>query len=91
MPPRSRTRALAAAQLANSVGDGVYYVTSALYFARVVGPFALTALLVTWGVPGWLVLGAVFLGAGAALGPVARRAEATRGVPREAPPTAAAR
>jgi hypothetical protein len=30
-------RVLAAAQLANSVGDGGYYVCSALYFTRVVG------------------------------------------------------
>ncbi|MCF3136210.1 MFS transporter [Streptomyces olivochromogenes] len=30
-------RALAAAQLTNSVGDGAYYVTSALYFTHVVG------------------------------------------------------
>lgn len=30
-------RSLALAQLANSVGDGAFYVTSALYFTRVVG------------------------------------------------------
>lgn len=30
-------RALALAQLSNSVGDGAYYVTSALYFTRIVG------------------------------------------------------
>src|SRR3954466_10465644 len=30
-------RRLAAGQLANSIGDGAFYVTSALYFTRVVG------------------------------------------------------
>jgi MFS family permease len=38
--------------------------------ARAVGPVALTALLLDWSGPGWLVLGAVFAAAGLALGPV---------------------
>ncbi|ATL25305.1 MFS transporter [Streptomyces formicae] len=37
LPPRGAPRVLAAAQLSNSVGDGAYYVASALYFTRVVG------------------------------------------------------
>ncbi|MEU1024341.1 hypothetical protein ABZ366_20035, partial [Streptomyces sp. NPDC005904] len=37
LPPPGAPRALAAAQLSNSVGDGAYYVSSALYFTRVVG------------------------------------------------------
>ncbi|WP_055535321.1 MFS transporter [Streptomyces graminilatus] len=37
VPPAGPQRVLALAQLANSVGDGAYYVTSALYFTHVVG------------------------------------------------------
>ncbi|KAB1149274.1 MFS transporter [Streptomyces luteolifulvus] len=37
VPPAGPQRVLALAQLANSVGDGAYYVTSALYFTRIVG------------------------------------------------------
>jgi hypothetical protein len=37
LPPRGPQRVLALAQLSNSVGDGAYYVTSALYFTHVVG------------------------------------------------------
>ncbi|MFE2283652.1 MFS transporter [Streptomyces sp. NPDC059443] len=37
LPPPGVPRRLAAAQLSNSVGDGAYYVCSALYFTRVVG------------------------------------------------------
>ncbi|MEU7281139.1 MFS transporter [Streptomyces sp. NPDC045431] len=36
-PRRSAPRGLAVAQLVNSVGDGAFYVSSALYFSRVVG------------------------------------------------------
>ncbi|OCC10894.1 MFS transporter [Streptomyces sp. PTY087I2] len=46
--------------------------------ARMLGPLLLTTLIVTWGPPGWLVLGALFLGAGAAMGPAVRRAERDR-------------
>lgn len=37
LPPPGAPRRLAAAQLGNSVGDGAYYVCSALYFNQVVG------------------------------------------------------
>ncbi|NEB80761.1 MFS transporter, partial [Streptomyces sp. SID14478] len=53
MPKPSRVRALFAAQLANSVGDGAYYVTSALYFTRVVGLSATQiglALTLAWAI-----------------------------------------
>lgn len=43
--------------------------------ARMLGPLLLTALVVDWGAPGWLLLGALFLGAGLALGPAVRWAE----------------
>ena len=37
LPPAGPPRVLALAQLANSVGDGAFYATSALFFTRVVG------------------------------------------------------
>src|SRR5437899_10259069 len=37
VPPAGPPRVLAIAQLTNSVGDGAYYVCSALYFTRVIG------------------------------------------------------
>ncbi|MEV8624970.1 MFS transporter [Streptomyces sp. NPDC051079] len=46
-------RALLFAQLSNSVGDGAFYVTSALYFALVVGlsaPQIGAGLAVAWGI-----------------------------------------
>ncbi|MFH9726993.1 MFS transporter [Streptomyces sp. NPDC017254] len=46
--------------------------------ARTLGPTLVTVLLVTWGPPGWLLLGALFFGAGYAMGPVVRWAERTR-------------
>ena len=42
--------------------------------ARALSPAILTLLCITWGVPGWLVLGAVFVAMGALIGPAARRA-----------------
>ncbi|MFH8484402.1 MFS transporter [Streptomyces longisporoflavus] len=48
--------------------------------ARSFGPLLLTALLVTWGVPGWLLLGGIFLGAALAMGPAVRWAEGTNQV-----------
>ncbi|MFK4225915.1 MFS transporter [Streptomyces sp. NPDC019890] len=48
--------------------------------ARMLGPLLLTALVVGWGVPGWLLLGTLFLGAGLATGPVVRWAEKARPV-----------
>ncbi|MFD1546908.1 MFS transporter [Nonomuraea guangzhouensis] len=48
-----RRRLLAQAQLANSIGDGAYLVTSALYFARIVG---LSATEIGFGLTlGWAV------------------------------------
>ncbi|MGW0859884.1 MFS transporter, partial [Streptomyces sp. NPDC002690] len=67
IPPGGAPRRLALAQLANSVGDGAYYVCSALYFNRVVGlsPTTIGAALTL----GW-ALGAV---AGVPLGHLADR------------------
>ena len=46
--------------------------------AEMLGPLVLTTLVVSWGYPGWLVLGAAFALAGAAMRPAVRWAEATR-------------
>jgi MFS family permease len=48
--------------------------------ARMLGPLLLTALIVSWGTPGWLLLGALFLTAGAAMVPAVRYAERSRAV-----------
>lgn len=42
--------------------------------ARTLGPLLLTSLLVDWGTPGWLTLGAVMLAASYAMGPATRHA-----------------
>ncbi|MFG2000805.1 MFS transporter [Spirillospora sp. NPDC048911] len=46
--------------------------------ARMLGPVLLTTLIMGWGAPGWLVLGAIFLAAGSAMAPAVRWAERTR-------------
>ncbi|RSD21432.1 MFS transporter [Amycolatopsis eburnea] len=48
--------------------------------ARAIGPVLLSTVVIGWGLPGWLLLGALFLAAGWAMGPAARWAEATRPV-----------
>ncbi|MFD5871729.1 MFS transporter [Streptomyces sp. NPDC060322] len=49
--------------------------------ARMLGPLLLTSLIVTWGVPGWLLLGALFLAAGLAMGPAVRWARSRAAAP----------
>ncbi|MEU9147982.1 MFS transporter [Streptomyces sp. NPDC048349] len=56
--------------------------------ARMLGPLALTTLLLGWGALGWLLLGALFAAAGTAMGPAVRWAERTRTRPHR--PTAMA-
>jgi hypothetical protein len=46
--------------------------------ARALAPVVLILLCITWGVPGWLLLGAIFAAMGALIGPAARWAERTR-------------
>lgn len=46
--------------------------------ARMLGPLPLTTLILTWGTPGWLVLGGLFLLSGLATGPAVRWALRTR-------------
>jgi len=55
--------------------------------ARMLGPLLLTTLLLGWGPGGWLVLGAVFVLAGAAMGPAVRRAGRERPQPQPLLPT----
>jgi MFS family permease len=49
--------------------------------ARMLGPLVLTTLLLAWGAPGWLLLGALFAAAGIAMEPAVRWAERTRAHP----------
>ncbi|WP_371556060.1 MFS transporter [Streptomyces longwoodensis] len=58
------------------VGEYQGFFGTGVTVARTLGPLVLTSLLVEWGTPGWLLLGAVTLGASYAMGPAARRAEA---------------
>ncbi|WP_419994946.1 MFS transporter [Streptomyces boninensis] len=46
--------------------------------ARMLGPLLLTSLVLGWGAGGWLLLGVVFLGAGAGMVPAARWAAGSR-------------
>ncbi|MEU5263849.1 MFS transporter [Amycolatopsis sp. NPDC021455] len=46
--------------------------------ARAIGPVLLSTVVIGWGLPGWLLMGAVFAVAGWAMGPAVRWAAATR-------------
>lgn len=46
--------------------------------ARMLGPLLVTTVVLGWGTVGWLLLGAVFVTAGAAMGPAVRWAERSR-------------
>ncbi|HEX6360150.1 MFS transporter [Actinophytocola sp.] len=46
--------------------------------ARMLGPLLVTTLVLGWGTVGWLVLGAMFLAAGMAMGPAVRWAQQRR-------------
>ncbi|WP_033262241.1 MFS transporter [Amycolatopsis vancoresmycina] len=62
---------------ADKQGEYQGFFGSGISVARAVGPLLLSTVVVGWGLPGWLLLGAVFLAAGWAMGPAVRRA-ATR-------------
>jgi MFS family permease len=49
-----------------------------LAVARVIAPLLLTTLIVAWGIPGWLVLGGIFLVTSLVIGPAVRWAERSR-------------
>jgi len=77
VPPNGSPRILAVADLAPAGQQGQYqgFFGTGVSAARMLGPLLLTALIVTWGVPGWLFLGALFLVAGLAMGPAVAWAE----------------
>ncbi|WP_328872462.1 MFS transporter [Streptomyces sp. NBC_00287] len=60
------------------VGEYQGFFGTGVTVARTAGPLVLTALLVQWGAPGWVVLGGVTLVASYAMGPVARKAALAR-------------
>lgn len=60
------------------VGEYQGFFGTGVTVARTAGPLVLTALLVTWGVPGWLLLGGLFVGASYAMGPAVRWAGRSR-------------
>ncbi|MBT2445193.1 MFS transporter [Streptomyces sp. ISL-36] len=64
---------------AERIGQYQGFFGTGVPVARTLGPLLVTALLVTWGVPGWLLLGGVFLLAGLATKPAVRWAERSRG------------
>ncbi len=63
---------------ADKQGEYQGFFGSGISVARAIGPVLLSTVVVGWGFAGWLLLGAVFLGAGCAMGPAVRWAAATR-------------
>ncbi|BCK73867.1 MFS transporter [Streptomyces libani subsp. rufus] len=63
---------------AHHVGQYQGFFGTGVPLARTLGPLLLTSLLVTWGVPGWLLLGALFLVTALGMGAVVRWAERDR-------------
>ncbi|WP_103353557.1 MFS transporter [Amycolatopsis sp. CA-128772] len=63
---------------ADKQGEYQGFFGSGISVARAVGPLLLSTVVVGWGLPGWLLLGAAFLAAGWAMGPAVRWAAATR-------------
>ncbi|MPY62207.1 MFS transporter [Streptomyces spongiae] len=64
---------------ADRMGEYQGFFGTGVTVARTLGPLLLTALLVDWGTPGWLLLGAVTLAASYAMGPAVAWAEKGRG------------
>ncbi|MFB6614893.1 MFS transporter [Streptomyces sp. NPDC085524] len=64
---------------ADRIGQYQGFFGTGVPVARTLGPLVLTSLLLVWGIPGWLLLGAVLLAASYGMGPAVRRAEASRG------------
>ncbi|SFW84739.1 MFS transporter [Amycolatopsis australiensis] len=69
--------------LAPAAKQGQYqgFFGTGVSVARAVGPALLSTTVIGWGTPGWLLLGALFLTAGYAMGPAVRWAQATAGTP----------
>ncbi|MEV8535580.1 MFS transporter [Streptomyces sp. NPDC051211] len=63
---------------ADRIGQYQGFFGTGVPVARTLGPLLLTSLLLLWGIPGWLLLGGVFVAASYAMGPAARWAAAAR-------------
>ncbi|MGW1272551.1 MFS transporter [Streptomyces sp. NPDC002491] len=63
---------------ADRVGEYQGLFGTGVTVARTLGPLVLTWLLVEWGTPGWLLLGAAMVAASYAMGPAARWAAGGR-------------
>ncbi|GAB2989386.1 MFS transporter [Streptomyces pseudoechinosporeus] len=63
---------------ADRVGEYQGFFGTGVTVARTAGPLVLTALLVGWGTPGWLVLGGLMLAASYGMGPAVRWAARSR-------------
>ncbi|MFC9292676.1 MFS transporter [Streptomyces sp. NPDC057011] len=63
---------------AERIGQYQGFFGTGVPVARTAGPLVLTSLLLVWGIPGWLLLGAVLLAASYGMGPAVRRAESAR-------------
>ncbi|MFD7258602.1 MFS transporter [Streptomyces sp. NPDC059874] len=61
---------------ADRIGQYQGFFGTGVPVARTLGPLVLTSLLLVWGIPGWLLLGALLLGASYGMGPAVRRAQA---------------
>ncbi|MFE0739351.1 hypothetical protein ACFW2N_31120, partial [Streptomyces sp. NPDC058855] len=70
---------------AERVGEYQGFFGTGVTVARTLGPLVLTSLVVGWGTPGWLLLGAATLGASYAMGPATRRAHGRVGLGRVGP------
>lgn len=68
---------------ADRMGEYQGFFGTGVTVARTMGPLVLTALLVGWGTPGWLLLGGLMAGASYGMGPAAKWA-ATRGATAQA-------
>ncbi|MGW0750108.1 MFS transporter [Streptomyces sp. NPDC002587] len=63
---------------ADRIGQYQGFFGTGVPVARTAGPLVLTGLLLVWGIPGWLLLGALLLAASYGMGPAVRRARAGR-------------
>ncbi|MEU5532979.1 MFS transporter [Streptomyces sp. NPDC020362] len=59
---------------ADRMGEYQGFFGTGVTVARTLGPLVVTSLLLGWGTPGWLLLGALMPLAACAMGPAARRA-----------------
>lgn len=59
---------------ADRIGEYQGFFGTGTTVARTLGPLALTTLLLDWGTPGWLLLGALMAAAAYAIGPATRLA-----------------